>query len=801
MEFVRGRTLEVVLRDHGPFGAQEATLIGLDLCRALSAVHSGGLIHRDVKAQNVMRETGGRIVLMDFGTGREVFADRPVDLAGTPLYLAPEVFGGTPASAQSDIYSVGVLVFHLVTGSYPVTGATVGEIREAHDGRRRLWLRDARPDLPDTFVHAVERALDGDPDQRYESSGAMEAALARVMSTTGPRHAAKAPTSAKPPEDTHGPPTRTRWAWNAGAAVALAAAIAAVVMTDAWRYRGRRADAPEPGKITFEVQTPLTPAPNMLALSRDGTHLAATVSSETGNVLWLRALDRLEGRAIPGTEGAGSLFWSPDGRSIAFVADGTLKTVDIDGGAPQAIAEGGRGAGGAWNQQGMIIFGGASGEIFRVHASGGKPVPVTEVDPARGEVSHRHPQFLPDGVHFLFLAMNANVEDSAIYVGSLESMERRRILGAPVRAMFASGHLLFMRKSTPVEGGSGALMAQRFDPVRLKLAGDAFRVADAVGMFPRGGAAGFTVSDTGVLAYRRSAWNDTVLTWFDRSGKPIGSLGDRGRYGGVQISHDGTQAAVPILDDTRATYDLWLYDLTRGTRRQFTFDPAEDSNPVWSHDDSQIVFSSRRGGPFYRLYVKHVSGGGDETVLLEAPNHVYPSDWSSDGRSMLYLSGLTGAPGTLGVLPFAGDRKPHEFGWSALPRGVGWSYFSPDGRWLAYTSTESGREEIYVVPSDGSAGRWRVSRASGAFPRWRRDGREIYYLEANSKLMAVAVDGRGSAFHVGAVTGLFPIVAPALAARGYDVAPDGQRFLVNALAPGSQGSLTVVVNWTAALPK
>ncbi len=554
MEFVRGRTLEAVLRDQGPFGADEATLIGLDLCRALSAVHGAGLIHRDVKAQNVMREAGGRIVLMDFGTGREDLSDRPADLAGTPLYVAPEVFGGAPATAQSDIYSVGVLLFHLVTGAYPVKGRTAADLREAHGQRRRGWLRDARPDLPDAFVHAVECALDVDPAKRYESAGAMGGALARVLaSSASPAVAQKAPVR------------------HLGLAIAAAVALLAVGGATMWLVL-RRSEPPTVAKITFEVETPTSPSPNHFALSPDGTRVAAIVGSD--RVLWLRAMDSLDSTVLIGTEGATAAFWSPDGRSIAFVANGRLKKVDIAGGAPQTIAEsgGGRSFGGAWNRDDVIVFGRATGQLFRVPASGGESIPVTELDPARQEVSHRHPQFLPDGVHFLFLAIAAKAEDSGIYVGSLDSTSRRRLLGASVKAMFASpGHLLFMRDNT--------LMAQRFDPARLELVGDAFHVADDVGTFPSDGVAGFTVSGNGLLAYRSGSLNDTVLTWFDRSGKAVGTLGEPARHGGVQLSHDGTRAAVPIVDKTRGTHDIWLYDVAHTNRTRFTFDPGDERTP------------------------------------------------------------------------------------------------------------------------------------------------------------------------------------------------------------------------------
>jgi Tol biopolymer transport system component len=294
-----------------------------------------------------------------------------------------------------------------------------------------------------------------------------------------------------------------------------------------------------------------------------------------------------------------------------------------------------------------------------------------------------------------------------------------------------------------------------------------------------------------------------VLTWFDRTGKPTGTLGEPARHGGVQLSHDGTRVAVPTVDPARGTHDIWLYDIARPNGTRFTFDPGDETTPVWSHDDSRIVFSAQRGSSFSRLDIKQANGTGGHELLLENPSDLYPSDWSVDGRSMLYLSGFTASStDTLWVLPVARDRKPQRFAWSTAPQFLSWAYFSPDGRWVAYGSSESGRSEIYVVPSDGSAGRWRISRGEGALPRWRRDGREIYYLEGMSRLMAAAVDGRNAAFQVGAVNELFSIDASATGARPYDVRPDGQSFLVNARQAGArQAPVTVVSNWTAGLLK
>ena len=777
MEFVRGRTLEAVLRDQGPFGAQEATLIGLDLCRALSAVHGAGLIHRDVKAQNVMREAGGRIVLMDFGTGLEHLSDGPADLAGTPLYLAPEVLGGAPATVPSDIYSLGVLLFHLVTGAYPVKGRTAADLREAHGQRRRGRLRDARPDLSDTFVQAVECALDVEPDKRYETAGAMESALSRVMASSA---SAAAPQKA-----------RLKYL---SLAIAAAAALLAIGGATAWSVL-RRSDPPDVARITFEVATPWSPAANQIALSPDGKHLAAIVPSDVNKQIWVRALERLNPAVLNGTEGAISPFWSPDGRVIAFFADGKLKKIDISGALPQTLADAPHGLGGTWNRDGVIVFAPASvGPLFRVPASGGVPVQATELDPSLQEEGHRQPQFLPDGTHFLFLATSASAAHSAIYVGSLASKERKRLVSATEKALFAPpDHILFMR--------DGTLMAQRFDAARLELGGTPFPVAEDVSGNSVNGQAAFTASETGLLAYRQTvAPADTALTWFDRKGARIGVLGERAPYDGVQLSHDGTRAAVIVFDPAQRSRDVWLYDVARGSGTRFTFDPEENTTAIWSADDRRIVFSSGRQG-LLRLYVKDASGGGAEEELLGGFAALHPDDWAADGQSLLYTASAYSSTGSdLWMLPLSGNQKPVAFLQSPFSERAG--RFSPDGRWVAYESNESGRYEVYVVSIDGSGGKWQISKGGGSFPIWRRDGREIFFLEgtiSRFRLMATMVDGRGAAFKVGSLNGLFSGSARSYW-NPYDVSADGQRILVNTMV-GEEGTppITVVVNWASGL--
>jgi hypothetical protein len=452
-----------------------------------------------------------------------------------------------------------------------------------------------------------------------------------------------------------------------------------------------------------------------------------------------------------------------------------------------------------------------------VSASGGAPSPVTTLSADNGETQHSYPFFLPDGRHFLYFAVGNKTASpnspNGIYVAALDSNERKLLVPGGSTAMYALGYLLFLREQT--------LMAQPFDVERLELTGDALPIAEHVITGGASGMAGaFSVSETGVLAYQTGpadvggqAGAPTQLVWFDRSGKPIGALGDQARYGDLELTPDGGRVAVSLFDRARRGRDIWLFDLARGLRTRFTFDPADEMTSVWSPDASRVVFNARRKGHL-DLYQKASSGAGDDEELLADSLEKVPLDWSPDGRFILFAVGAFQTP-DLWVLPLFGDRKAFPFKQTPFSEVPG--RFSPDGRWIAYASNESGKYEVYVAPFPGRGGvlsaaaapgtpgdKWQVSTVGGSWPRWRSDGREIFYLAPDQKLMAAAVSGAGSAFEVGAVKPLFEAPALRIPNQGsmYDVSLDGQRFLVNTLAEQAAAApITLVVNWPALLKK
>jgi Tol biopolymer transport system component len=531
----------------------------------------------------------------------------------------------------------------------------------------------------------------------------------------------------------------------------------------------------------------------------------------------------LESRSLAGTDGASVPFWSPDSRFIGFFAQGKLKKIDLSGGGPQILCDAPAGRGATWSRDGIIVFApSAFSGLLRVSAAGGQTAAVTTLDPAGSESTHRWPSFLPDGRQFLYVA----APNTTIYVGSLDSSERRRVLAADSKALYApSGHLLFARLST--------LFAQRFDVQRLELAGDAIPLAEQVAVATGGSyiaSAGFSVSDEGDLVYRTGigAVFSSQLSWFDRAGKPLGSVAQPSDYRAVELAPDDRRIA-EHPHDVVVGGDTWLFDLVRGTSSRFTFG-GHSTAAIWSPDGSRIVFGSNRpasgaapaepvyGGTF-NLYEKRADNSGDATLLMDAvavkqtPTWKQPTSWSPDGQLVVYEAFDPKTSWDLWALPLSGDRQPRPILHSEFQELEG--QISPDGRWLAYTSDESKRWEVYVRPLSDATGKWLISSAGGRFARWRGDGKELFYLTSERKLMAVDVGTAGSAFDVGIPKVLFdvriaetffqatPIGAQAKTPSPYAVTRDGRRFLVITDTSSQQVEtpMTVVVNWPAVLKR
>ena len=543
-----------------------------------------------------------------------------------------------------------------------------------------------------------------------------------------------------------------------------------------------------PDKVMLD---PLPPA-----MSPDGKMLAFVGIDPDGKKrLWVRPLSSLAAESVPGTEGAVSLFWSPDSRSLGFFAGGKLKRSDLHGGPPQILCDASATLRpvGSWSRQGLILFNSFDRRgLFQVPANGGEPRPVTLIDASRHEIFHAWPQFLPDSRHFIYLVQSTLPENTGIYVGSLDSRERKRLMNTSSLSAYAgvtsgSGYLLFMHAAT--------LMAQAFDARKQEMQGEAFPVAEDVRLppTPAPGFAAISVSGKRVLAYQALGQATTELVWFDRAGRRVGMVAEAANYSVPALSPDEKTLAVTRIDPHVGTRDLWLFDLARGTPSRFTFDPAEETNPTWSPDGAEIAFSSYQKGPL-DIYLKAARGPGNAEPLLESGPHKLMERWSPDGRFILYES-----EGKLWALSLDGERKQLIL---FTTSGESRPDITPNMRWMAYQSNESGRNEVYVQSFPPAGGKWQVSTAGGEEPYWRRDGRELFYV-AGKRLMAVEVKTDGQIFQLGRPKPLFDVRLEMETRRSrYQVAANGQRFLVNVpLESTLSAPITVVTNWTAGLKK
>jgi Tol biopolymer transport system component len=653
-------------------------------------------------------------------------------------------------------------------------------------------LKEEPPDLSDTnqnvspaLARLVNHCLEKNPEARFHSASDLAFALEAVSASSASNQTITALTALSPRERIR---KYSPWFVAGLLGLALLAALPFVFLYF------RRPSAPPVVAVRFFLSAPgKTDYLGGPIVSPDGRLVVFGARDASGKEsLWVRPLASLEAHPIVCTEGsAGSPFWSPDSRSIGFWSAGKLKRIDIAGGPVQTICDAAF-AGAAWGRDGIIVFGtGTGGGLSSIPATGGTPTQLTTLDKSRNENFHVHPYFLPDGRHFLFLARSAQEEKSAIVVGSLDSKERKFLVNADSSMAYAPpGYLIFARQQT--------LMAQVFNADTLKVSGEPFPIADRVGRTLATAQAYFSVSETGVLVYRSLGRDDSQLTWFDRSGRKLSTIGEPGIYAGIGLSPDEKRVALQKIDDEKGTYDIYLIELPRGIPSRLTFDPAADVYPVWSPDGTRIPFTSNRSGTA-NLYQKLSSGAGNDEILFESAAAKLSLDWSPDGRYLLYQAGIQ-QNFDLWVLPLFGERKPEIFLQTDFAEMYG--RFSPDGRWVAYVSNASGKREVYVRGFPAPAGPWQISNGGGTQPRWRHDGRELFYLSPDKRIVAVDVDGSSGTFQAGIHTTLFDVRLGGLnGVSDYEVADNGQRFLANMVVEQNAAPATVVMNWTADLKR
>jgi len=805
-ELLEGETLRH--RIGGAALAQRRVMdYALQIAQGLAAAHEKGIIHRDLKPDNIFITKDGRVKILDFGLAKLTQSEsgqpqtdiptRRVDtdpgvVMGTVGYMSPEQLRGKVIDHRSDIFSFGAILYEMLSGRRAFHAESAADTMSA-------ILREDPPDLSETnktIAPALERVvhhcLEKSPEARFHSASdlafALEA-LSGASSISGQTATAIAPMLDQPKK-------RERLVWIGATALLALALLAALPFVFAYF---RSTPAAEGHATRFFVFPPekATWVGGGQHISPDGRRLVfATTGADGKRLLWTRQLDSLTAQPVPGTEEGANPFWSPDSRFVGFFAGGSkLKKIEFTGGPAQTLADVQAPAGGTWNRDGVIVFARSFGDrLYRVSASGGAPTPVTTLDESRKETAHQWPYFLPDGRHFLYLARSVQRENTGVYVGTLDSKERKLLLNADSSVAYAPpGFLLFLRERT--------LMAQSFDANKLQLTGEPFPIAEQVGSNAVTGRVFFSVSETGVLSFLSSSSPNTQLAWFDRGGKQVALVGMPAVDAALRLSPDEKRLAVSRLDTQAASADIWLIDLARNTPSRFTFDPANEGNSIWSPDGGRLVFFSNRDG-VNNLYQRLSSGVGNDEVLLKSAESKVPFDWSPDGKFILYGVLSPKSAGDLWLLPLFGDQKPTPFIQTEFSEGQG--RFSPDGRWVAYISNESGSFQVYVQNFPSSGGKWQVSTNGGAQPQWRRDGKELFYLAPDRKIMAVETNGTGQMFVAGTPKPLFDArintIFPGTAY--YAVTGDGQRFVVNTLVgEAAPAPFTIVMNWTAGLKR
>jgi Tol biopolymer transport system component len=702
---------------------------------------------------------------------------------GTVGYMSPEQVLGQTADHRSDIFSFGALLYELLTGRRAFA---------ADNGPETLTaiLKHEPPDastigapVPPALEQIVRRCLEKKPERRFQSAHDLVFALGMAASPSSATPAVSV-AAASPRSGSSG--TRERLAWIALTTVlALVAAGLAVLL-----LRPPAATAP-PRVVTSALLPPPNTGLSSMAVSPDGQWIAFAAVTGGKTQLWVRPLESSAARALPGSEGATMPFWSPDSRSIGFAANGKLKRVAVTGGAAQTLADAGVFFGGTWSRDGVIVFSMAGFGLLRVAASGGEPTTILRYESA----NYQSPSFLPDGRRFLYTMIGARQDIDGVFIGSLDGTLKQRLLPAPSGAVYVDpGYLLFVR--------DGALLAQSFNAATLAFAGEPVTIAERVARNPNYLRDSFAVSETGLLVYDPIVnRQDKQLIWVDRTGQALGAARAVGGFSSPSLSPDETRVVVDRVKPDSDTHELWVQDLVGGRASRFTFDQSDNANPIWLADGGHIVWASNRDGRPYQLFVKPANGVGDERRWSSTDRITIATGRTTDSRSIISYEVDPRTKRDIWLRQLDGDGKSTLL--VQTPGSDIGGPVSPDGRWLAYASDETGEYEIYVTSFPNAKGKWQLSANGGIGPSWRKDSRELFFYSREGQLMSVEITASAS-FTASAPRVLFEFrsgngltfVAP------YAAAADGRRFLVNTIVDESNGApLTLVVNWPELLKR
>jgi Tol biopolymer transport system component len=799
MEYLDGETLESRLARR-PLSVERTLHYGIQIADALDAAHRQGITHCDVKPGNIMITASGA-KLLDFGVAKlwndltaapnpasATTATDVTSVPGTTPYIAPERLEGGAGDSRSDLFAFGVVLYEMLSGRKPFDGPTRARLIASILEHEPAPLTSPTEQIPAPVERVVMRCLAKDPLERWQTARDLASELewlSRTALTNG----------------THAAPVRRARTWLPLAAMLAGGAVVGYVAYGAARPAAvtRPADP-----VRFLAAAPpnsvISVAAGAFSISPNGRHVAFTASSAGGpSLLWVRSLDSFEARPLSGTDGAGFPFWSPDGRTIGFFAGGLLKTVDIDGSPLQIVSESDA-QWGTWGRNGDILFTTGPG-MFRVRASGGTPEQILSNESPPGQKGQRYggPEFLPDGEHYLLGVVEPDkpLDQVSIYLGSLQTPLIRELVRADSQAIYAEpGYILYMR--------AGNLVAQPFDAARLETTGEPTTLPEPAAFVRVQRRASFSVSQTGVIAYRQGI-PTSQLTWFDRAGRRLESVGAPGRQINPAISPDGSRIVVTRLAPSITESEIWLLE-PRG-ERPLTSGPGMEDYAVWSPSGERIVYASDAAG-FFDLLTKDPTASAEEpgTLVLKTNRHKMPSDFTPDGAAVVYLdtAGALTPRQPLVMRLGVHDTAPNE-PIALAPQGSRTAdqvQVSPDGHWMAYVSDITGSAQVYVRQFPDGSRRWQVSTDGGFEPKWRGDGRELFYIAADQQMMSVSVTVTDGAFEAGRPTPLFRTTvlgAPyqnGFVRNEYAVTRDGQRFLINEPIGGSAAyAIRVLVNW------
>jgi len=798
MEFLEGETLAERL-GKGALPLSEILKIAIALTEGLAAAHRQGIVHRDLKPGNIMLTKSGA-KLMDFGLAKSAATGlgsasssapllsaaqtmtmnqaspvSPLTTAGTMIgtiqYMSPEQIEGKEADARSDLFALGAVLYEMATGARPFEGKSQISVASSILEKDPEPISSVQPLMPPAFEYIVTSCLAKNPEERIQTAHDVALQLKWVArsGTTAIRSTEKKSNY------------RELRVWR------IVAVLALMFLALALFWHG-----PSGTEHTSYFSAPLPFAARDVAVSPNG-HTVAIVGhreEQRNDLIWIYEPGSQESTGLANTEGATFPFWSADGQSLAFFADGKLKKLNLAGGLVQTLCDAPTGRGGTWNKDGVIVFtpsGHLGVGLYKILASGGTPTEITVPDKSRVEDSHRWPQFLPDGIHYLYSAIHlSGGQLSEVYVGSLNSTEKRLVTKASSNVAYVAPYLLYYHDRT--------LFGQHFDTKTFELTGEPIPILTDIQYAPRISRAVFAASNTHLLVAQKAGdTGASQFLWFNRQGQEIGTALKPGIYGNMMLSPNGKIVASDVTDPVSQNTDIWTFDLETQSAKRLTFDPAIDSVPIWSPDGTQMVFSSNRGVTF-DLYLKDANGAQEEKHIPQDGPDRFPSDWSRDGKYVIFERGADLWFLTIPELRATQFLKAS----STLKNGQ----FSPDGKWVAYSSNESGRWEVYVTSFPEAHGKWQVSNAGGDQPRWRTDGKELFYLGPDSQMTAVPVK-TGANFDAGTPTALFQANPRELVATSeqfsYDVSKDGQKFLINTQLKTGMAPMSVVLNWSAKL--